>query len=222
MSQYPNAPENYGVDPVDDSNKSPEELRAEIEATRRNLGYDVDAMAEKVTPAKVAERQKNKIQDKVQDKLGSVKDSIMGSADDASARGNELADQARDAAGQARQTVGEVPGQIKSRTRGNPLAAGLIALGAGWLIGSLIPATEKEQQAAGQIKDAAQPLVSEAQSVAKEMGEGLKEPAMEAAESVKQQATSGAESVKSDATSEADRLKSEAQSSGENINDSRH
>ncbi len=42
-----------------------------------------------------------------------------------------------------------VPGQVKSRTRGNPLAMGLITLGAGWLVGSLMPATDQEAQLDG-------------------------------------------------------------------------
>ncbi|GAA4284481.1 DUF3618 domain-containing protein [Brevibacterium daeguense] len=226
-----------GFQSSDNANKSPEQIREEIEQTRRNLGYDVDAMAEKVSPSKVAERQKNKIADK----LSSWKDSIMGTADDAGselqhrgqqaqAKGHQLADSARgtaqdaagsvrDAAGTARDAVQQMPQQIKQGTRGNPLAVGMIALGAGWLIGSLIPASQKEQELAVQAKDAAQPMMQEAQQVAKDMGQNLQEPAQEAVQSVRDQAQSSAETVKSDAQGETERLKSEAQSSGENVRD---
>ncbi|WP_101652598.1 DUF3618 domain-containing protein [Brevibacterium ihuae] len=214
--------------PTDNANKTPEQIRAEIEQTRRNLGYDVDAMAEKVSPGKAVARQKNKLTDT----LGRWKDSIMGSADDAGTQlsyqrqqladsAHGAADGARDAAYQARDAAAQVPGRIKQGTRGNPLAAGVIALGAGWLIGSLIPASRQEQQLAVQAKDAAQPLMQEAQQVAKDMGQNMQEPAKQAAESVKAQAQSGTETVKSDAQSEADHLKSEAQSSGESVKQTR-
>jgi hypothetical protein len=41
-------------------------------------------------------------------------------------------------------------------------AAGLIAFGTGWLIASLIPTTEREQQAAVKAKESAAPLAHEA------------------------------------------------------------
>jgi len=228
VATHGNAGYGTGDYPTDNSNKSPEQIRAEIEQTRRNLGYDVDAMAEKVSPAKVVERRKNK----VADRLNYWKESIMGSADDANAQLNHqrqqladsahgAADQARDAAYQARDAASQVPGRIKQGTRGNPLAAGVIALGAGWLIGSLFPGAPKGEERGGQGEDAAQPLVQEAQSVAKDMGQNLQEPAKEAAESVKSQAQSGAERVKSDAQSEADHLKTEAQSSGQTVKETR-
>ena len=59
--------------------QSAEEIRAEIEATRRELGQDVDALADKVTPSKIVDRQKNKLRGA----LTSVKERVMGAADDA-------------------------------------------------------------------------------------------------------------------------------------------
>lgn len=216
----------------DDPEKTPEEIRAEIEQTRRNLGYDVDAMAEKVSPARAAERQKRRITDT----LSSWKDNLMGSADDAGSglqeRGQHAAESAQDMAhtvGDAarsgvesvRDAAEQFPEQVKQGTRGNPLAVGLIALGAGWLIGSLIPSSQKEQELASQAKEAAEPYLHEAQQMAKDMGENLREPAQEAVQSVRDQAQSGAENVKSEAQGETDHLKSEAQSSGEAVRQTR-
>ena len=44
---------------------------------------------------------------------------------------------------------------IRQKSEGNPLAAGLIAFGVGWLASSLIPATRREQQVASQVKEKA-------------------------------------------------------------------
>jgi hypothetical protein len=53
---------------------------------------------------------------------------------------------------------------------GNPLAAGLIAFGAGWLVSSLLPATRREQELADQAKQVAQEKVQPvAQQVAAEV-----------------------------------------------------
>jgi hypothetical protein len=58
--------------------------------------------------------------------------------------------------------------QARKRTWGNPLAAGLVVFGAGWLLSSLLPATEREQQAAAQLKDLA---VEKGSPVAQQLGQ---------------------------------------------------
>ena len=77
----------------------------------------------------------------------------------------------------------EAPAAVRRQTRGNPLAAGLIAFGAGWLVSSLLPATRREQELADQAKQVAQEKVQPvAQQVAAEVKENLREPAQQAAE----------------------------------------
>ena len=70
---------------------NPEQIRAEIERTRNELSIDVDAVADKVTPAKVAQRQT----DKVRGALSDVKDSVLGSASDARSRAGDRTDGSR-------------------------------------------------------------------------------------------------------------------------------
>ena len=43
----------------------------------------------------------------------------------------------------------------RRQTQGNPLAAGLIAFGVGWLVSSLLPDSQKERELAHQLKDRA-------------------------------------------------------------------
>ena len=205
------------------SQQNPEQIRADIEATRARLGSDVDAVAEKVTPERVVERQKNKVQDKVQ----GVRERVMGSSDDHYTGGGystgDLRDEAAHRAEQARGAVQNAPATAKAKTRGNPLAAGLIALGAGWLVGSLLPSTQKEQElvsdAADRVQPHAQHAVESAKGMAQEVAQDLKEPAQEAAQSVKETAQSGAQEVKSQGQGEAQQLKSSAQGSAQSVKD---
>jgi gas vesicle protein len=183
---------------------SPDAIRADIENTRRELGSDVDALADKVTPSKIVHRQT----DKVKDAVGSVKDRIMGAADDV-----------RGSAGSAAGSAGELPGKVVAKAEGNPLAVGLIAFGVGLLAASLIPASPKEKELASSVKDSAQPLVDEVTGVAKDMAQNLKEPAQEAANAVKDSATDAASTVKDQATSSVDEVKSGAQDARDAVRD---
>ncbi|GGG63336.1 hypothetical protein GCM10011374_28380 [Kocuria dechangensis] len=208
------------------SQQNPEQIRAEIEATRARLGADVDAVAEKVTPERVVERQKGKVRDKVQ----GVRERVMGSTHDSHDEftvggytTGDLKDEASYRAEQARGAVQHAPAAARAKTRGNPMAAGLIALGAGWLVGSLLPSTQKEQQlvadAAERVQPHAQHAVESAKGMAQEVAQDLKEPAQEAAQSLKETAQSGAQEVKSQGQDEAQQLKGSAQESAQTVKD---
>lgn len=167
--------------------ENPDVIRADIEATRARLGTNVDAVADKVTPSHIVQRQT----DRVRDAVFGAKENVMGAADHtAGAAGAHLSD-----AGAA---IGDAPAQVKTKTRGNPMAAGLIAFGAGLLVSSLIPASTKEREAADALKTAAEPLTTELTEAAKHVAEGLKEPAQEAMENVKATAADATEHVKAE------------------------
>ena len=65
----------------------PEQIRREIERTRGELSYDVNALGEKVNPGSIARRQR----DRVRGAAVSVKESVMGSASDAADSGQDEA-----------------------------------------------------------------------------------------------------------------------------------
>ncbi|WP_313817115.1 DUF3618 domain-containing protein [Citricoccus sp.] len=202
---------------------NPDEIRADIERTRHELSNDVDALAEKANPSKAVHRQG----DRVRERLSTMKESVMGhpadpyssqrSSTGLTDRARTVADGTQYRAEEAVHAVQETPTAVRRSTRGNPLAAGLIALGAGWLIGSLIPASRPEQEAATKVKEQAGPLVDEAKSMAQDVGEHLKPQAQEAMESVKDTATSGVEHVKADGQDQAGRLKDESARSAQNV-----
>jgi hypothetical protein len=54
------------------------------------------------------------------------------------------------------------PAAIRRQASGNPLAVGLIAVGIGWLVGSLLPASGAGEQAATKFREAAAPAVTDA------------------------------------------------------------
>lgn len=208
--------------------ENPDVIRADIEATRARLGTNVDAVADKVTPSNIVHRQT----DKVKDAVTGVKEKIMGAADNTTTKVHDTTStgaghttnamhSAGDSLHQAGDTVSaklsdaghavtNAPDQVKAKTAGNPLAAGLIAFGAGMLISSLIPASQKEREAADQLKTAAQPLATQVTDAAKTMAQDLKEPAQEAMENVKATATDAAQNVKTEGQQAATDVKDRA------------
>lgn len=185
---------------------SPDAIRADIERTREELGADVDALADKVTPSKIVSRQT----DKVRGAFGSLRDKVMGAADDASSSVSSSA------SGLAHGAA-DVAHDVKAKAEGNPLAVGLIAFGVGLVVASLIPASDKEKQLAETVKEKTEPLVGQVASVAKEVAADLKEPALDAAAAVKDSAQGAFETVKDEATSAAGEVKDRAQDARENV-----
>jgi vacuolar-type H+-ATPase subunit H len=225
--------------------QDPEQLEREIEETRRNLGQNVDALADKVSPSRVVERRVEGAKSWV----SNTKDKIMGSgSDDTSyadsygtagtyergaydtgsydtgggvgdrARGaaSSVGDKVSGAASSVSDTVSDAPQKLRQRTEGNPLAAGLIAFGVGWLASTLIPSSRVEQQAATQVKDKAQPLVEQAkeqaQQVVSDVKDELQPKAQEAAQSVKDSASSAASSVQDQAKESGQKAADDAKS----------
>ena len=184
----------------------PDAIRAQIEATRAGLSNDVNELGDKVSPAQIAKRQR----DKVRGSVMTVKDHIMGSAQDAKSSTGEAMSSVRDA-------VSDAPGRIAQQTKGSPLAAGLIAFGTGLLLSALIPASKPEARAAAAIKDQAQPLVEQLSSSAKDAAGNLQEPAQQALESVKSTATDAVDTVKEEGASAAGDVKDQAQDAKDTV-----
>ena len=184
---------------------NPDEIRRDIERTRRELSNDVDLLTEKVSPTKVMERRVERARGAV----SSVKEKVMGSATDTkSAAGSGLGtaqDKVSSAASSVADTASSAPQMARQKAQGNPLAAGVIAFGAGWLLSSLLPASEKEQHAAAAVKDKASEhsdkLTGPLSEAAQQAAENLREPAQQAAESIKSTATDAASTVKDEAQS---------------------
>ena len=161
----------------------PEQIRADIEDTRRELGNDVDALADKVRPSSIVNRQR----DRIKGAVGRARDAVMGTASDVGSSVGE--------------TVGDLPHKAAQTARGNPIAVGLVAFGLGWLAASLIPASGKERELAETAKEKAAPAMENLKESAQSVAEGMKEPAKEAAQSVKGAAQDAVGNVKQSTSS---------------------
>ncbi|WP_458040940.1 MULTISPECIES: DUF3618 domain-containing protein [Bacteria] len=181
---------------------SSDEIRANIERTRLELGGDVDALADKVSPSKIVDRQV----DRVRGAFGSIRERVMGSAEDA---GSSLSD--------VGSHMGDAKDRAVAKAEGNPLAVGLIAFGAGLLFASLIPASSKEKELAATVEEQAQPLVDQVTGAAKDVRDHLKEPAQAATASVKESAEDSVAAVKDEAHTAAGDVQDQAQQARANV-----
>jgi hypothetical protein len=214
------------------TSSDPDVIRRQIEDTRRELSYDVDALNEKVNPTRVMDRRVSA----AKGRMGRMKDRVMGSAQDtrysaqgmassAQGRASDMASNAagsvQDVASSAASAVQQAPETVIRQAQGNPLAAGLIAFGVGWLVSSLLPVSEKEtqlaQQAESTVREHKDTLLEPAKQAAQEMGEQLKPAAQQAVEEVKSTAQDAAATVKDEGQSAAQDVKGQAQQSKETV-----
>ena len=214
------------------TSSDPDVIRRQIEDTRRELSYDVDALNEKVNPARVVDRRVSA----AKGRFTNVKEKVMGSAQNTTSNAHGMASNAagsvqgaassaagtvQDVASSAAQAVQHAPENITRQAQGNPLAAGLIAFGVGWLVSSLLPATQKEQELAQQAETALREnkdaLLAPAKEAAQQMGEQLKPAAQEAVESVKSTATDAAQTVKDEGQSAVQDVQGQAQDSKDTV-----
>jgi ElaB/YqjD/DUF883 family membrane-anchored ribosome-binding protein len=174
--------------------QSTDELRRDIERTRGELGETMDAIGDRVSPSRIVERRRQR----AVATLRSVRDRVMGTADEVS-----------DDIAKAADKVGEVPSMLRRRTQGAPVMAGAVAFGVGFVVAAAFPATETERDVSEKLIDKAEPLKNELTSTTKEIAEHLREPARDAAEQVRDTAMDSAESVKETAASAAGRTEPE-------------
>jgi hypothetical protein len=192
--------------------QSPEELKAEIEQTRQDMTRDMDAISDKVSPGRIVQRRV----DRTKGAVGSLRERVMGTASSGTGMVGGKASMMSDKASSAQSTLTDAvtgaPDAAMSRTQGNPLIAGMLAFASGWLVASLLPATEKEQQAALAIEDKVmEPVKEQLSGIAQEMKDGMQESAQGAVQSVKESATQAAQTVADQSKQSADTVRSEAQ-----------
>ncbi|MFY0406423.1 DUF3618 domain-containing protein [Solicola sp. PLA-1-18] len=176
--------------------QDPQAMRAEIDARRDDLTRDVDALNDKVNPTRVVSRNV----DAVKGRASRLRESVMGGS---GSNGPGVGDRASDATS----AVGD-------RTRGNPLAAGLVAFGAGMLLSALLPASESEAKATQKLVDAAKDhgVVDEVKQAGQDTAQGLKEHARSAAQDVAGSAQDSARHVADEARSGAQSAADQARS----------
>lgn len=212
----------------------PDQIRSEIDQTQRELSADVNALTDKLSPPRMVERRvrrtrmamtnmKGKIMGSTSDAYQTTGSAASGVGESVSARASAARDTVAGTASSAVDTVRSAPDTARRSTQGNPLAAGLIAFGAGWLLSSLLPASAPEQQVATQVKDFA---TEQGRPVARQLGEAgqqaaqeLRDSAQQRAESVKETASDAASTVAGKAKSAASDVSGQAQQSAGQVKD---
>jgi len=123
----------------------------------------------------------------------------------------ELSSRAEGTAGAVGGQAKEAPGAIRQRTETNPMAAGLVALGAGFLAATLLPPTQKERQAAERLQSGLAPVKEQAGSIGRDIAGELQQSAQGRVEQLKESATEAVDRVKQDARASSQEVKEEAQ-----------
>jgi hypothetical protein len=183
----------------------PDQIREQIEETRSGLSQDVNTLADTVNPDQAAKRTAASARSAV---LG-AKDKVMGAA-------SQSVSGTSSAAGTGMAGTRE---KLMDQASGNPLAVGLIAVGVGWLLGSLLPASSAEEHAAVKVKEAATPALADS---AKDVASSLQDSAQHAADSVKATAVDAAAMVKDEAASSAHDVQNQAQTARDTVADTPH
>jgi hypothetical protein len=124
-----------------------EALRRDIDQSRAHLGETLDAIGDRVSPRRALHRRTDRMRWRMQ----SMRESVMGRAehmgDDTSEKMMSMRQGAEERGEHVMETVRAAPEAVKHRTEGSPLAAGLIAFGAGLVAAAVFPASRAEQRA---------------------------------------------------------------------------
>lgn len=210
----------------------PDQIRGEIQQTHRELSADVGALTEKLSPPRMVQRRarrtraamtnaKDKIMGSTASHPSAASDTMSAATSSVGGKVSSTASAATDKVASAADAASSAPEMARRRTQGNPLAAGLIAFGAGWLISSLLPATAPEQHVATQVKDLATekggPVAQQLGDAAQQAREQLREPVRQSAESVKETVTDAAQAVAGEARSAAGDVTGHAQQAKDKV-----
>jgi uncharacterized protein YjbJ (UPF0337 family) len=181
--------------------EEPDRLKQDIEMTRASLTRDVDLLAEKTSPAKVAQRRWTSVKEKVMgttEHAGNAGSTAVGTVQD---KASQFADTAGSKAHDAADAVRSAPHAVATQTKGNPLAAGIIAFGVGMLAATLMPVTDVERRAGQQLKDNSGDLTDKVKDIAAEMKDDLSGTVQQAAGQVRETAQDAVQTTKDQAQS---------------------
>jgi uncharacterized protein YjbJ (UPF0337 family) len=194
-----------------------DELKSDLERQRDALGEDLEAVGDRVSPGRMVERRKAAFRQR----FDRLRGRVMGTADSGRSGMADAAGTTTEKAGEATQAVkdrlSDAPQAVGSATEGNPLAAGVIAFGAGLLVASLVPPSRPEHRAAEQLKPVLDGAKDEARSVAQEATEHLRPQAEDAVAQVREQASSAAETVKEEAGRASQEVRSETSGAADEV-----
>lgn len=184
--------------------QDPEQLRAEIARTRAELDQDLEVLGEKVSPGKIAQRRVSA----TKDAIAGVKDKVLGSDGPSGPGGSSSAGA----------TFSQAPEAAMDKASNNPLVAAGVAFGVGWLLSSLLPASNAETQATAALMDQIEgPVKKQVTRAAAEAKQELLPAAQKAAATIKDTAAEASASVKDEAAEAAGEVKGKVKTSGTRV-----
>jgi uncharacterized protein YjbJ (UPF0337 family) len=196
--------------------EEPDRLKQDIENTRASLTRDVDLLADKTSPKRVAQRNWTSVKEKVMGSSGHARHAAADTASAVQDKASQVGDKASSAAHDVADTVKGAPQAVAQQTQGNPLAAGIIAFGVGMLAATLIPVTDAERRAGQQVKDNAGDLTDRVKDAAGEVREDLSGSVQQAAGQVKETAQDAAQTTRQQAQSSAQDAKKQTKQAAQN------
>lgn len=151
-----------------------DELQRRVERRRDDVGRDLEVIGDRVSPGRIVERSSGR----ARRRMGRVRDTVMGSG------------------GDARSRLGEAEQHVEERVEGNPLGAGVVAFGIGFLLGSVLPGSRQEERLVGQVEPVLTEVASTAADEARHAAEELAPTAKEEAAALRDEAADAARTVK--------------------------
>jgi hypothetical protein len=180
------------------------ELRRDIASQRQDIGRDLEAIGDRLSPGRVADRSK----ERVRRRASGWKDRIMGTMEDARGKVTDSMP-----SGSSMTPDGPPSEMVSERVEGNPLVAGMVAFGIGFIAGSVLPASRKERELAHRVEPQMGQIAQEVADTARSAGEELAPVVQEEAAKVKEEASEAASSVAGTAKSEMSSARDEVRSS---------
>jgi len=166
------------------------ELKDELQRHRVEVSADLEAIGDRVSPGRMAERRRAQ----VRNRFASVKERVMGTANDLTSKVNQEM-------GSVAGTAADAPAVARRQVQGNPMAAGVVAFAAGVLVASMLPESQAEQHLAEQVQPGLEHVAQESREAAGQMAEHLQPAAQDATREVADHARQSAEQMKEHATS---------------------
>lgn len=204
--------------------RSRDELGGTIGALEERLAQTKEDVVDRVSPKRVWHRKT----DELRRRVGAVTGSVTGMTERMETqvatgtrrvRGEVQGLAEQTSAGVSRATDGARGGQagLRQRAEDNPMAAGLVALGAGVLMASLLPPTPAERKAALRLRDELSPLQEQASKAGRQVAEEVTQSAQERMEQVKSRAGAAVEQVKQETMASSEEVKSETQAASRRV-----
>ena len=178
------------------------ELKREAETQRSRMGDTLDAIGDRLSPERMVERRKAAIGQR----LSHAKEAVMGSPHYL----EPVTQRVKDSASGTVDAVKHAPEAVSEQTRGNPIAAGLVAFGAGMLFATVLPKTEVEKRVAREAQPMLDSAMHEAKEAGRELAQDVKDKTTDAADEVKSSAEQATERVRIDARQATEEVKNEA------------